>query len=163
MTWANVSWCLSSSPGLSSGCRAGRVLSVSQTAPARVTRWRLLRAAAVVGHSWGVAPEIADVVIASTDTIEVTASKLGDALGLVFEPHESSFRGGDYLLAGEQLLSDGEHVIVQRNDDGGEPAEPDTPAPTLVYVEGTGRADDVAAAAVAAGYELVRCEIRGSP
>jgi hypothetical protein len=54
-------------------------------------------------------------------------------------------------------------VIVQRNDDGDEPAEPDTPAPTLVYVEGTGRADDVAAAAVAAGYELVRCEIRGSP
>lgn len=95
---------------------------------------------------------VTSFVFASADSLEATASRLSQALDLTFALHDSSHRGGDYLLAGDQGT---EHFIVQRNEDGEEPAEP-VDAPTVVYAEATERPERVQAVAAEAGLTLVR-------
>jgi hypothetical protein len=63
--------------------------------------------------------------------LEATREQVARALGPSFVAHESDYRGGDYYKA----LYCGEHVLVQANKDGGEPAEPGWAGPTVVYVE----------------------------
>jgi hypothetical protein len=72
------------------------------------------------------------LIFASNDEVDVAASRLATSLSVAFSLHESSFRGGEYLMA---EAGGGEQVIVQRNQDDDEPAE-DVDAPTIVYVDG---------------------------
>ncbi|MGK5679193.1 hypothetical protein [Actinoplanes sp. URMC 104] len=68
--------------------------------------------------------------VGDTD-LNASATAVGRALGLEFTERESLFLGGDYFLARPPW---GE-VIVQHNDDQGEPAEPAYPdAPTVITV-----------------------------
>jgi hypothetical protein len=103
--------------------------------------------------------DVTSLVLSGDDDITTTAEHLASRLGLTFEVHDSSFRGGDYLLAGEPT---GEHFIVQRNEDGDEQAE-DVADSTIVYVEATSRAKEVAEAAADAGLRLVRREDWSKP
>jgi hypothetical protein len=79
------------------------------------------------------------IVFATEDSIERTAVILSGVLAIDFSVHDSLYRGGGYLRAEGP---DGEVVIVQQNDDGGEPAE-DVAHPTLIYVENTNRGQSV--------------------
>jgi hypothetical protein len=94
------------------------------------------------------------LIFASNDEVDVAASRLATSLSVAFSLHESSFRGGEYLMA---EAGGGEQVIVQRNRDDDEPAE-DVDAPTIVYVDGTPRPSEVLAAANEAGLVLHRRE-----
>jgi hypothetical protein len=104
-----------------------------------------------------VGTRLTELLFASADGIEQTATRIGSAVGLVFEWHDSSFRGGDYLLAGDWRTFGSEQVIVQLNDDMGERAE-DVNAPTLVYVEATRRADELIDRFTTQSLVLVRRE-----
>lgn len=65
-------------------------------------------------------------------TVEEIAVDIGQALGIKFELRDSMYLGGEYGRSSSVL---GE-VIVQRNDDLGELAEPTHPElPTLVRIE----------------------------
>lgn len=93
-------------------------------------------------------------VFASEEGVDATAQRLAQLLDLTFTPHDSSYRGGAYLVAGHV---GGEEIIVQRNEDLDEPAEP-VDAPTIVYVESTLRPVEVESAAMALGLQLIRRE-----
>jgi hypothetical protein len=104
-------------------------------------------------------PAVASLTFASTDALTNVADLLARTLGLAFELHNSGWRGGDYLLAGDWSAAYAELVYVQRNDDLGEPAEPEcAPYPTLVYVECTRRADQLERALADTDLLFVRRE-----
>ncbi|MFI7060222.1 hypothetical protein ACIBL3_04500 [Kribbella sp. NPDC050124] len=104
-------------------------------------------------------PALTSLTFASTDALTSVADLLGRTLGLVFEPRSSDWRGGDYFLAGDWRTAYAELVYVQRNDDLGEPAEPEYAAyPTLVYVECTRRADHLEQAVAITDLVFVRRE-----
>lgn len=97
---------------------------------------------------------LTELLFASANGIEETAGRITAATGLTFEWHDSDWRGGEYLLAGDWRTARSEQVIVQRNDDLGRLAE-DIEAPTLVYVESTQRADELTAELTQGGLGLV--------
>ena len=67
-------------------------------------------------------------------TIKDVVASVGQALDLTFEARESLYLGGDYYRS----VSSDYKVVVQHNNDLGEPAEPAHPElPTLVRVDGT--------------------------
>ena len=68
-------------------------------------------------------------------------SEVEQALGVAFTAHESGYRGGAYWKGSTD--HEGESVIVQANAELEEPMEP-VDLPTIVYVEGTSRAPDIA-------------------
>ena len=85
-----------------------------------------------------------------------TGTALAQVLGVTFRHRESSYRGGDYLLAGE--ADQGEHIIVQRNIDldVDEPAiAGESPSATVVCVEETTRPDQVQTALTDIDIRLV--------
>ena len=85
-----------------------------------------------------------------------TGTALAQVLGVTFRHRESSYRGGDYLLAGE--ADQGEHIIVQRNIDldVDEPAiAGESPSATVVCVEETTRPDQVQTALAEIDIRLV--------
>lgn len=66
--------------------------------------------------------------------IKDVVARVGEALDLVFEERESMYLGGDHYRS----VSMDYNVVVQHNDDLGEPAEPSHPElPTLVRIDGT--------------------------
>lgn len=68
----------------------------------------------------------------SRSSVEEVAQGVGQALAVTFEIRESLYLGGDYCRA----VSGDDEVIVQHNDDLGEPAEPShAELPTLVRIE----------------------------
>jgi hypothetical protein len=84
-----------------------------------------------------------------------TGSAVAQILGVTFSERESSYRGGDYLLAGD--VNQGEHIIVQRNIDLEELAiATESESATVVYVEGTTRPDEVQTALAQVDIRLVR-------
>jgi len=90
----------------------------------------------------------------SDGSLNDTGSAIAEALGVSFTTRESSYRGGSYLLAHGPLQ--GEHIIVQCNTDGTEPAVTSEPtSPTVVYVDLTSRPEDVLASLAATNVRLV--------
>lgn len=86
-----------------------------------------------------------DLYGCSNIALDDVAGLAGDVLQVVFELHDSSYRGGDYFL---WRGTNGEEIILQRNfeDDEGYLSEPDNPSfSVLLYASGLGEA----------GYELL--------
>jgi len=70
--------------------------------------------------------------------IEEVSTRVGRVLNIVFELRESMYFGGDYYRSASALCE----VIVQHNDDLGEPAEPArTHLSTLVRIDVTAAAE----------------------
>lgn len=77
-------------------------------------------------------PSRTAVTFCSSAGIEEVATRVGQALDIAFELRESMYFGGDYYRSASALCE----VIVQQNDDLGEPVEPAHPdLPTLVRVD----------------------------
>jgi hypothetical protein len=89
-----------------------------------------------------VGTSVTALTFGSPTGLEETTEHVARALGVSFDQRDSSFRGGVYYKA---AYGDA-HVLVQRNDDDGEPAEPTWPGPTVVYVEAAEDAASVEAA-----------------
>ncbi|MDX6247914.1 MAG: hypothetical protein QOF10_1274 [Kribbellaceae bacterium] len=102
-------------------------------------------------------PAFTSLTFVSTDALTNVADLLASTLRLAFELRSSDWRGGEYFLAGDKSTAYAERVYAQRNDDRGEPAEPQYAAyPTLVYVECTRRADQLEQAFADTDLVLVR-------
>jgi hypothetical protein len=70
----------------------------------------------------------------SSAGIDEMATRVGQALNIAFELRESMYFGGNYFRSASALCE----VIVQQNDDLGEPAEPAHPdLSTLVRIDVT--------------------------
>jgi hypothetical protein len=74
------------------------------------------------------------LMFGSSAGIEEVATRVGQALNIAFELRESMYLGGDYYQSASAFCE----VIVQQNDDLGEPAEPTFPdLSTLVRIDVT--------------------------
>jgi hypothetical protein len=89
-----------------------------------------------------VGTSVTALTFGSTASLEETKKQVAQALGVAFIEHDSGYRGGRYYKAAYCA----EHVLVQRNDDGGEPAESAWSGPAVVYVEAADDAVQVEAA-----------------
>src|SRR5258708_3399308 len=77
-------------------------------------------------------PSRTAVTFCGSPGIEEVATRVGQALNIAFELRESMYFGGDYYRSASALCE----VIVQQNDDLGEPVEPAHPdLPTLVRID----------------------------
>lgn len=83
----------------------------------------------------------------STLDLESARRAAEAALGIFFEPHESSYRGGEYYRCMDSF-------ILQRNEElDGEPKEPDFPGvPTLLFVSAVADADAVREQLICVGH-----------
>lgn len=85
----------------------------------------------------------ADIYGAKSDDIEYVKTAIESTLQIHFEPHYSSYHGGEYYRSGE---ASSEHFILQRNVEliDGEPAERDyADFPVILYVEETKRFPEI--------------------
>ena len=75
--------------------------------------------------------ELTELTFVSTADLNTSATAIGCALDLDFRKHDSFYLRGDYLRAEPSWGL----VIVQNNDDLGEPAAPTHPAaPTVIRI-----------------------------
>jgi hypothetical protein len=85
----------------------------------------------------------ADIYGAKSDDLEHVKFAIESKLHIQFEPHHSSYHGGDYYRNGD---GSSEHFILQRNIDliDNEPAESDfVDFPVILYVEETERSSEI--------------------
>jgi hypothetical protein len=91
------------------------------------------------------------LTFSSDDDLEDTQRIVETIAGTSLAPHDSTYRGGDYLLGHSDL--DGE-IIVQRNEDLDERAVSED-GPTVVYIGPTSRADELIGRLQVARLKLV--------
>ena len=96
-------------------------------------------------------------MLGATDELAAVRDVVARLLEVEFELHDSDYLGGEYFRAALPTKELAEEIRVQRNLERDEPMEPDFPEwPTLVYVEGTTRADEIEATLEPAALFLLR-------